>query len=76
MDFGESARRTPYVLSQPAAELIEDPMQAIQVLQETQSWAEPPSASKVDASPFRSLFTRGLDGEIQCVVTARLLELM
>ena len=40
MDFGESARRTPYVLSQPAAELIEDPMQAIQVLQETQSWAE------------------------------------
>jgi len=29
------------------------------------------SARKVDASPFRSIFTRGLDWPEQCVVTAR-----
>ena len=33
--------------------------------------AETPSARKVDASPLRPLFTRGLDGAEQCVATAR-----
>ncbi len=35
-----------------------------------------PSARKVDASPFRSISTRGLDGAIRCVVTARRSKLM
>ena len=38
--------------------------------------AAPPSARKVDASPFRPLFTRGLDGAEPCVVTARPSKLM
>jgi len=35
-----------------------------------------PSARKVDASPSRPLFTRGLDGAERCVVTARPSKLM
>jgi len=38
--------------------------------------AAAPSARKVDASPFRPLFTRGLDGAEQCVATARQSRLM
>jgi hypothetical protein len=35
-----------------------------------------PSARKIDDSPFRSIFTRELDGAQQCVFTARPSRLM
>ncbi len=39
-------------------------------------YADTPSARKVDASPPRPLFTRGLDGAELCVATARPSRLM
>jgi len=56
------------------AEVLSDEKQATTVGFLIRAVAWSPSASKVDASPFRS--PRGLDGAEQCVATARSSRLM